>query len=448
MSEYVALPPASFPGSLFADDLTAVVISRERSLLMASAPKVFTQTATTPIGELDCWQQVGEEEARMAYEMTLNNELSGGTEQVRLFEEEWRQFVGTKHAVTVCNGTVSLWSAMYGLGVGPGDEVIAPVNTWICTISPAVMLGAKPILADVDPNTLLLDIEDVKKRITPKTKAIVPVHLWGWVADMDAWMDLSRETGIPIIEDCSHAHGAMYKGKMTGSVGHVGCWSMQGSKAVSAGEGGIIATDDDEIMDRACLLGQCNRVAGLDLVTENYEKYQPLGLGIKFRSQPVGIGIARVQLKKLPKLNAGRKAWIETIEAGLKDIPGIEPIQSAEGSERGGFYGFPVLFHGEQAPGITRDQYAEALNKHGVPVTTRGYGLLSELPLFSEGFDVFGNGRGSLIEGYTGVTNDDFPGGVELCDRTIFLPKLTDPVDGAVEEVLRRMKTATESLGL
>ena len=411
-------------------------------------PKVFTQTATTPIGDLDKWQQVGEEEARMAYEMTLKNELSGGTEQVRLFEEEWRQFVGTKYAVTVCNGTVSLWSAMYGVGVGPGDEVIAPVNTWICTIAPAVMLGAKPVLADVDPHTLLLDPDDVKKKITPKTKAIVPVHLWGWVADMDAWMTISRETGIPIIEDCSHAHGAMYKGKVTGSIGQVGAWSMQGSKALSAGEGGIIATDDGEIMDRACLLGQCNRMVGLDLVTERYERYQPLGLGIKFRSHPLGIGIARVQLKKLPKLNAGRKAWVEAIEAGLKDIPGMKPIASAPGSERGGYYGFPVLFQPDEAPGVTRDQYAEALNAAGVPVSTRGYGLLSELPLFSEGFDVFGGGRGSLIEGYTGVTNKDFPGGVELCDRTIFLPKLTEPVDGAVDEVLRRIRAAVASLGL
>ncbi len=411
-------------------------------------PKVFTQTAATPIEELDTWQQVGEQEAQIAYEMTLKNELSGGTEEVRLFEQEWREMTGLKHAVTVFNGTVSLWSAMYGVYVGPGDEVIAPVNTWICTIAPAMMLGAKPVLADVDPHTLLLDPDDVRKRITPKTKAIVPVHLWGWVCDMDAWMSLSEETGIPIIEDCSHAHGATYRGRPTGSVGHVGCWSMQGSKAVSAGEGGVVATDDDDIIDRACLLGQCNRVVGLDLVTERYEKYQPLGLGIKFRSHPVSIGIARVQLKKLPQLNAGRKAWVDAIEAGIGDIPGIDPIPTAPGSERGGYYGFPVLFQPDQAPGTTRDDYAQALEAHGVPVSTQGYGLLSELPLFNEGFDIYGDGRGPLVEGYTPVSDDDFPGGKELVSRTIFLPKLTAPVEGAAEEVLRRIRAAVESLGI
>ncbi len=411
-----------------------------------TAPKVFVQTAETPIKELDRWQQIGEEEAKVVYEMTLRNELSGGTEEVRHFEREFREYHDLKYAITVFNGTVSLWSAMYGCGVGPGDEVIAPVNTWICTIAPAPMLGATPVLADVDPSTNLLDPDDVRKRITSKTRAIIPVHLWGSICNMDALMDISNETGVPIIEDCSHAHGGRYGEKVVGSIGHVGAWSMQGSKAVSAGEGGVIATDNDEIIDRAALLGQCNRVVGIDLVSSRYQRYQPLGLGIKFRSHPLGVGIARVQLRKLDALNAGRAKWVETIESNLHNIPGLAPLHRHSNTQRGGFYGFPVLFQPDQVPGTSLEIYVEALNHHGVPAHTRGYGLLHELPYFAEGFDLFGNNRGAMIQDYPGYKIGDFPGAEQLLRTLVFLPVLTDPVDGASEEFLARMTRAIESL--
>jgi perosamine synthetase len=411
-----------------------------------TTPKVFVQTANTPIKELDRWQQIGEDEAKIVYEMTLRNELSGGTTEVREFEREFREYHDLKHAITVFNGTVSLWSAMYGCGVGPGDEVIAPVNTWICTIAPAPMMGATPVLADVDPSTNLLDPDDVRRRITDKTKAIIPVHLWGSVCDLDALMQISDETGIPIIEDCSHAHGARYGDKVVGSIGHVGAWSMQGSKAVSAGEGGVVATDDDEIIDRGALLGQCNRVVGIDLVSSRYERYQPLGLGIKFRSHPLGIGIARVQFNKLGKLNAGRSKWVENIEAGLDTTPGLTPLRRYDKTQRGGFYGFPTLFQPDQVPGTTLNAYVDALKKHGVPAHTRGYGTLHELPYFSEGFDLFGGNRGAMIENYPGYKMGDFPGAEQLLETLVFLPVLTDPIDGASDELLSRMARAVESL--
>jgi len=417
---------------------------RERKSL---SPKVFVQTAVTPLRELDRWRQIGEEEARVAYEMTLKNELSGGTEQVRAFEQEFREFAGLKHAITVINGTAALWSAMYGCKVGPGDEVICPVYTWLCSVTPAPMLGARPVFCDVDPKTMLMDPADVRRRITPRTRAIVAVHLWGWVCDMDALIEISRETGIPIIEDCSHAHGATYKGRMTGSIGRVGAWSMQGSKAVSAGEGGVVATDDDEVFDRSCMIGQVNRVAGLDLVSPRYQRYQPLGLGIKFRAHPLGIGIARVQLRKLPQLNAGRGGFVKAVEAGLAEIPGLKPIPTAPGSERGGYYGFPVLFQPEELPGTTRDRYLQALQDHGVPAGPSPYDLLHRLPYFAEGMDIFGEGRGSMCGDYAGYKEGDFPGAEEMFRNLVFLPVLTDPVEGAADEVIRRIRAAAESLG-
>jgi dTDP-4-amino-4,6-dideoxygalactose transaminase len=260
---------------------------------------------------------------------------------------------------------------------------------------------------------------------------------------MDAIMEISRETGIPVIEDCSHCHGAMYKGKPVGSIGHVGCWSLQGSKPVSAGEGGVIATNDPEVFDRACLVGQVNRIVGVDLAREKYAEYQPLGTGMKFRAHPLGIGIAGVQLKKLPKLNAGRTAYVEAIEAGLKGM-GLRPVPTYEEAMRGGFYGFPVHFVSEEVGGISCERYVEILNAHGIRCKRRGYPLLHTLPYFSKGFDLFTGGRGPLCGDYPGYKLGDFPVSEKMTDNLIFLPMLTDPVEGAIEWILDRISRAAE----
>ena len=278
--------------------------------------------------KLEGWRQISEAEAKIAYEMTLRNELSGASPVVQAFEQMWRDRHDTKFAITLNSGTAAIHSAMFGLGVGPGDEVICPTYTWICSITPALMLMAKPVFCEIDPRTLLIDVEDVRRRITERTKAIVAVHLWGNVCDMDALMALSDETGVPVIEDCSHAHGASYKGVPCGSIGHVAAWSLQGSKPVSAGEGGVLATDDAEIFERACLLGQVNRSVKIEGGNPRYKHLPPMGLGVKYRAHPVAIGIASVQMEKLEALNAKRSSFIREVSDGLRTIPGVSPVET------------------------------------------------------------------------------------------------------------------------
>lgn len=404
----------------------------------------FVQTARAQIAELDRWEQITEEEARLVYEMTRRNELSGGTPIVRDFERRWREFTQTKYAITTVNGTSALYSAYFGLGVGPGDEVICPDYTWICTISGAVLLGARPVFAESDPRTMMIDPEDVRRRITLRTKAIVVVHLWGWVCDMDAIMAISRETGVPVIEDCSHAHGATYRGRPVGSIGTVGCWSLQGSKAVSAGEGGVLATNDAEVFDRACLVGQVNRIVGMDLAQDTYRYLQPLGTGMKFRAHPLGIGIAGIQLTKLPALNARRGRYVAEVEAGLKDVPGLEPIPTSPGSERGGYYGFPVRYVPEEVGGAPVDKMVEAINRAGVPARRSSYQLLHRLPLFAQGFDLFTGGRGPLTGDYPGYREGDFPVTERMHGALIFLPVLSDPIPGAAALIVSCLQRAAE----
>ena len=426
---------------------------------------VFEKTADKPFPKLDEWQQITEEEAQVVYEMTLRNELSGISPTVKEFEQTWSERHHTRYALSLTNGTAALHSAMFGLGIGPGDEVICPTYTWMGSITPALTLMATPIFCEVDPKTLLIDVADARRRITSRTKAIVAVHLWGNVCDMDALMALSKETGVPVIEDCSHAHGAAYKGMPCGSIGQVGAWSLQGNKSVSAGEGGMLATNDVAIFERACLLGQVNRSP--DIVGETaavrYAHLPPIGLGVKFRAHPLAIGIASVQLKKLDKCNAGRRAYIEEISDGLREIPGVSPIETLEGAEPAGFFGFPIHYHEEEMHGLPAPIFAAALRKEGVlannnpyplvvgdgvPVfsgnmLTNGnpYPLLHTLPIFTQGLDMYTGGRGPLCTSNMGgdfetYAPGDLPVTEKACSQLIFLPLLTEPVVGAVSGIL------------
>lgn len=408
---------------------------------------IFIQTAFPEQPDLDRWQQIGEEEARMVYDMTLRNELSGGTPVVREFEEKWREWTRQKYAITTCNGSSALYCAYFGVGVGPGDEVICPTYTWICTIAPALFLGARPVFVESDAETLQMDPEDVRRKITDRTKAIVVVHLWGNVCDMDRLMKISKETGVPIVEDCSHAHGALYRGHLVGTIGQVGAWSLQGSKALSAGEGGVLATDDAEIFERACLAGQVNRMGGLDLITEKYANLQPLGLGMKFRAHPLAIGIASVQFKKLQQLNTRRRAYVEAVEQQLQDIPGLKPVKVYPFAERGGFYALPIIHEPEQMNGLATQEFIHILQKESLNVSTSPYGLLHGLKIFSEGFDIFTENRGPLSDDYAGYHEGDFPVTEQVFRHLIFLPVLSDPIPDAVERVVAVLKNATAQSG-
>ena len=430
---------------------------------------VFEISKEMPFPKLDQWQQITEEEAQIAYEMTLRNELSGKSSTVQEFERVWSDRHQTQFAMSLNNGTAALHSAMFGLGVGPGDEVICPTYTWMGSITPALMLVARPVFCEVDPKTLVIDVGDVRKRITPRTKAIVAVHLWGNVCDMDALMALSDETGVPVIEDCSHAHGASYKGKPCGSIGHVGAWSLQGSKAISAGEGGVLATNDITVFERACLLGQVNRGINsigdpvLDPSALSYAHLPPMGLGVKYRAHPLAIGIASVQLQKLDELNANRTAYIQEIIDGLQDIPGACAVERNVGAEPAGYFGFPIHYIEEEMHGLPAPAFAEVLRKEGVlannnpypllvgdgvpvfsgglPTNSNPYPLLHTLPLFTHGLDIFTNGRGSLCTtemggDFEGYAAGDLPITEKTCSQLIFLPLLTKPVSRAAERIV------------
>ena len=258
--------------------------------------------------------------------------------EVAAFQREFAAYIGVKHALAVTNGTAALEMALTALGVGPGDEVITTPMTWIATANAIVTRGATVVLADVDPRTLNLDPDAAAKKITPRTKAIVPVHLYGQCADMDPFMALANKHGVAVVEDAAHVPGGEYKGRKAGALGHIGCFSFHEQKNMSTlGEGGMVTTDDDALAERVALYrSHCARVFGGSLkylpIDETkhprderfwWQEFDDAGYNVRMTDMQAAVG--RVQLRKLDELNARRIANAQHLTARLADIKGVTP---------------------------------------------------------------------------------------------------------------------------
>ena len=258
--------------------------------------------------------------------------------EVAAFQREFAAYIGVKHALAVTNGTAALEMALTALGIGPGDEVITTPMTWVATANAIVTRGATVVLADVDPRTLNLDPDAAANKITPRTKAIIPVHLYGQCADMDAFMALAHKHGLAIVEDAAHVPGGEYKGRKAGALGHIGCFSFHEQKNMSTlGEGGMVTTDDDALAERVALYrSHCARVFGGSLkylpIDETkhprderfwWQEFDDAGYNVRMTDMQAAVG--RVQLRKLDELNARRIANAQHLTARLADIKGVTP---------------------------------------------------------------------------------------------------------------------------
>ena len=194
---------------------------------------------------------ITEKEVEYVLRAVKSGWISSLGEFITKFEEEFAKYVGTKYALTTSNGTTALHLALVSFGIKEGDEVIVPGLTFIATANAVAYTGAKPVFADIDSETWCIDPDDIKKKITSKTKAIIPVHLYGHPADMDPILEIAREYGLYVIEDCAEAHGAEYKGKKVGSLGICGAFSFYGNKIITTGEGGMITTNDERLYEKA-----------------------------------------------------------------------------------------------------------------------------------------------------------------------------------------------------
>ena len=285
--------------------------------------------------------------------------------------------------------THPLHSAYFAAGVGPGAEVIVPSYTWHASITPVLHCAATPVFADIEVDTLVIDPRDVERKITERTKAICVVHTWGNVVDMDAIMALAAAHGLTVIEDASHAHGATYHGRAVGSIGHIGCFSMQGVKAVSGGESGVATTDDPDLFDRMVLLGHFGR-GGNGEGNRTFDGLGDMSLGTKYRPHPFAIALALCQLERLPDLNRHRTHNYAVLNDAMRDIPGIEVIDPRPECTRGGYLEFKFKVARDVVDRVPLDRIEQAIQAEGAPLKKDRYsninftyGLLHQAPLFT-----------------------------------------------------------------
>lgn len=299
----------------------------------------------------------------------LNAVLESGCwwfgERVRQFEAEFAAFQGARHAVSCTNGTTAIEMALKGVGILEGDEVIVPAYTFIATASAVVTVGAIPVFADIDPGNLCLDPADLERKITPRSKAVIPVHVAGCVADMERITAIAKANGLRVIEDAAHAWGSKRDEHGAGTLSECGTFSFQVSKNITSGEGGIMVTDNGDLADLCRSYTHCGRRKGAAWYDHDY-------LGSNLRLTEFQAAILLAQLGRLPVQIEQRQRSAKALDLALAGLPGLRLLDPQPRMTRRSYHMY-VFRVDEQTLGVSRDRFVEALNAEGVPASRGWY---------------------------------------------------------------------------
>jgi dTDP-4-amino-4,6-dideoxygalactose transaminase len=322
---------------------------------------------------MNTWPYFAEDEIEAAVRVLRSGKVNYWTGQEgRLFEQEFAQFAGCRYAVALTNGSVALELALLALGIGEGDEVVVTSRTFVASASSVVLVGAKPIFADVDPDSGNITAETVRAVLTPRTKAIIAVHLGGWPCEMDELMQLAREHDLWVIEDCAQAHGATYKGRPVGSLGHVAAWSFCQDKIMTTGgEGGMLTTNDERIWEKAWSYKDHGK--SYEAV---YHRQHPPGFrwlhesfGTNWRMTELQAAIGRVVLRKVPEWVATRRRYAQILTERFRQLPALR-VTVPPAHIQHAYYRYYVYVRPERLkPDWSRDRIMVELNQLGIPCT-------------------------------------------------------------------------------
>jgi len=340
------------------------------------------RTVTSDPGDIFRWPIVTEEDEAAVLEVLRRGAMSG-TDVTKQFEAEFARWMGMDYALAYPNGTEALRAAMWAVGVGVGDEIICPSMTYWASAAPALSLGAAVNFADIEPDTLCIDPNDIEHRICPRTKAIVVVHYAGHPADMDPILDIARRHGVPVIEDVSHAQGALYKGRKCGTMGDIAAMSLMSGKSFAIGEGGMMVTNDRRLYERCIAYGHYERTG----VRTNYNPADPqvtddslkafagvpIG-GFKHRMHQLSSAMGRVQLRYYDARIAEIQRAMNRFWDLLEGIPGVHPHRppKGSGSTMGGWYHARGLYRAEELGGLPAARFCEAVRAEGVSMCYPG----------------------------------------------------------------------------
>jgi len=320
--------------------------------------------------------EIGEEEIEAVVKVMrsgpLTNALGAGP-AVTKFEENYAKFAGVKHAVAVNSGTAALHSAIVAAGVKQGDEVILPSFTFVATAEAVVMAGGRPVFTDIDPETYTISPVEIERNVTKQTKAIVPVDLYGFSADVKPIKEIAAKNGLAVIEDAAQAHGATYSGKPAGIYSDAACWSLYASKNITTGEGGMVTTDSDEVAEMLRLIRTHGEKA----------KYASLMLGHNYRMSEIQAAIGLVQLEKLPVFVAKRRKNAQKLTKILGKTERLQLPKETKDRQHSWYLYTVRLKDGDETE---RDKILEELTKKGIGAAAYYVHPVHTMPYYRESF--------------------------------------------------------------
>lgn len=370
------------------------------------------------------WPRFGEAEKQAVWEVL---DLTAGTvyRDLPILEEEWRAYHDVPYAKAHLNGTSTLTSMFFALDLPPGSEIMVPSYTFFATIVPMRFFGYVPIFIDIDPRTACFDLEHAKKMLTPKTKAMIPMHSWGLPCEMDHICAFAKEHGLVVCEDAAHAHGASMQGKKMGAWGDMAIFSFQATKPLPAIEGGMGTYQTREYYERAAAFGHYEDPPKFP-EDSPYRKYHGTGFGQKYRIHPIAAVLARKQLEVLDERNAGVRARVQALNARLTQLPGLSEPYCREDMERV-HYSVNMLFLDEKKAGFTRAQVLKALQAEGVRASSGAYPEQHKFNIYSE--EQWWHHKPNVPE--------SLPGCEEVNRSCIYLPLLYEDLPELHEQYVR-----------
>ncbi len=392
---------------------------------MKAKPSLQPQQSRKPIS-IPAWPQFG-----AAEEKILSDVLHSGVwwktpgEQVYAFEREFAEYLGVAYAIGVTNGTAALEVAVSALGIGAGDEVIVPDFTFVATASAVLSAGAMPVFVDILPDTYCLDPEQIRKAITPRTKAVIVVHLGGHPADMDAIVALCASHQLSLIEDCSHAHGTEWRGKKVGNFGDFGTFSFQQGKLLTAGEGGAVVTNHPDLARKARSIHDCGRLPGEWF----YAHFQ---YGSNYRMTEWQGAILRKQLERLPAQGEIRTRNAAYLDQALAEIPGITPQRQVANCTHNGHYAYIFHYETQAFGGLLIREFVKKLETAGIPIQA-SYPPLHELDVFQSGAY---RSRLTTDQDYGFLMEKNYPNTAKGAWETVWLPQYVLLAEDAVMEAV------------
>jgi perosamine synthetase len=409
------LEPSKITPAELGEELAAIIPGKD--------PELSISIKRIPVSQLDltsriipvCEPTLGGNEAKYLLDCVESNWISSAGKYIPVFEEKFAAECGCQYGIACCNGTIALHLALTALGLEPGDEVILPAFTMIATINAVTYTGATPVLVDSEPCTWNMDIDQLADKISPKTRVVMPVHTYGHPVDMDPVMELADRHGLFILEDAAEAHGAEYKGRRAGGLGHAGAFSFYANKIITTGEGGMITTNDAKLAELA------ENLRDHAFSSERHFWHKYVGFNYRMTNLQAAVGLAQVE--QMDQFIENRRRNAALYSQLLAEIPGIVTPPEAEWAKNV-FWMYSILVEDEF--GLTRDQLRAYLASHGIE--TRTFFIPMHLqPIYYEAF-----------------RDQRYPVSEMLCQRGFYLPSASSLTSRQIRYIVDVVRQAHE----